>query len=384
MKVNNLFCAKIEELLGSNYKLFPISHFNRRYTEAREYKEGENVAYVNTYNSDYGTLRKDKIVGIVSLTNAIRNNSINYYLSASYKIEFSVPRNIEMVDKYDNTIQASGLDFEGDIEDLIDSVLNQVIALDTTYKCKMTMSEPTYVAVETDGEFTYEILQVSGNIVVTDKAQFGSEYSVELLINDNGYSYVELDDVNTFNEIMNNNGNAISKQGKAKVEQNLAQSSWVCTCSIDDMETTNKARKKLYEIVHQNLEIINPSASTGGLKRKQRVRITTPHGDLHIFNALVDVDFHTTKNGNGSYDISFTDDNISLDTYTLNFDSNGGSAVSSKTVIDFDKIGTLEKPTKAGYKFVSWQINSSNINKDTIYSYGENKTATAVWEEDNG
>lgn len=380
MRVSELISNKIETLLGSNYKLFPISRFNRNYTEAREFKDGENVGYYKTYNSDYGTLRKDKVIGIVSLNNAIRNNSASYYLSASYKIEFSVPRNIELKDKYDNYIQPKPFDFEQDIEDLIGSILNQKIALDETYSAKMTMSEPTYVAVETDGEFTYEILQVNGNIIVTDKAQFGSDYHVEMLINDNGYSYVELDDVNEFNEIMNNNGNAISKQNKVKVEQNVAQSTWVCTCSIDDFETDNKARKKIYNIVHENIEIVNPNGSTENLKRKQMVKITTPHGNIHLFNAIVDIDFHTTKNGNGSYDISFTDDNKELPTYTLSFNSDGGSVISSKTITSFDEIGELETPTKSGYVFKGWQINSSDINENTVYSYGENKTAIAIWE----
>jgi len=381
MAISEILSNKLEELLGSNYKLFPISRFNRNYTEAREYREGENVGYANVYNSDYGTLRKDKVVGVVSMTNAIRNNSASYYLSSAYSIEFSIPRNIELKDKYDNYIEQPALDFEGDIDSLIDSILNQKIQLDQTYSAKMTMSEPTYVAVETDGEFTYEIMRVNGNIIITDSATFGSDYSVKMLINDNGnYSYVALDDVNSFNELTNTSNNAISKEGKVKLEQNLSQSGWVCTCSIDDFETTNKARKKIYEIVHQNKEIINPSESTENAKRRQRVKITSPHGDIHLFDAIVDIDFHTTKNGNGSYDISFTDSNKEIAEYTLSFNSDGGSAVTSKTVMSYDEVGTLATPTKSGFKFKGWKIDSADITKTTVYTYGENKTATATWE----
>ena len=74
------------------------------------------------------------------------------------------------------------------------------------------------------------------------------------------------------------------------------------------MQTENKARQRLYDIIHNNLEIINPNGATEGLKRKLPIRITTPSGSRE-FNALLSISFGTTMNGTGSFDISFTDDN---------------------------------------------------------------------------
>ena len=61
-------------------------------------------------------------------------------------------------------------------------------------------------------------------------------------------------------------------------------------------------------IIHENKEIINESALTEKLKRELPVRITTPHNNIHEFNAVVSISFQTTRNGNGSYVITLTDD----------------------------------------------------------------------------
>ena len=375
--ISDILSAKIEDLLGSGYKIFPISHFNKNYTEARQYVEGDNISYFRYYNSDYGKFRKDKVIGIVTISNAIRNNSNAYYLSSSYTIDFSVPRNIVKTDK-DGVELEETFDFNSDIDTLISTITNQKIAFDTTYSGKMTMSEPSYVSTETDGEFSYDIMRVSGSVVITDSARFGSDYVVEMLING---EYYELDDINNFTEILSTDNNAIVKSAKTRVEQDLAQSGWTCAVTIDDYQSTNPARQKIYEIVHLNQEIVNPSGSTEALKRKVTTRITTPSG-VHLFNAVVNVTFVASRNGVGNYNISFTDDNKPVgNNYTLSFNSNGGSAVSPKTITQYDKIGTLPKPTKEFFKFVNWTIGGVVIDENTAYMYDENKTAVANWEQ---
>ena len=376
--VADLITTKIETLLGSDYKLFSNCYFSKNYTEARQVVDGDNIGYVLSYNSDYGKFRKNRIVGILTLTNAIRSNSNSYYLSSSYKIQFSVPRNVVKTNKNGVELETAPFDFEDDIDTLISGITNTKIAFDTTYSGKMTMSEPTYISSETDGEFYYDIFEVNGSIVITDNAKFGSDYKVELLVNG---EYCELDDVNDFSEVLNTDNNAIVKTDKTRVEQNLAQSGWVCAVTIDDYETTNLARKKIYDIIHLNQEIINSTGESEASKRKIRTRITTPSG-VHLFNAILGITFNSSRNGVGNYNISFTDDNKpSGNNYTLSFDSNGGSAVSSKTITQYDKMGTLPKPTKQYFKFVNWTIGGVAINENTAYTYNTNKTAVAVWQQ---
>lgn len=372
--ISDILSAKIEDLLGSGYKIFPISHFNKNYTEARQYIEGDNISYFRYYNSDYGKFRKNKVVGIVTISNAIRNNSNAYYLSSSYTIDFSVPRNMVKTDK-DGVILEETFDFNSDIDDLISTITNQKIAFDTTYSGKMTMSEPSFVTTEKDGELSYDIMRVSGSIVITDSARFGSDYKVEMLING---EYYELDDINNFTEILSTDNNAIVKSDKTRVEQDLAQSGWTCAVTIDDYQSTNPARQKIYEIVHLNQEIVNASGSTEALKRKVMTRITTPSG-VHLFNAVVNVTFVASRNGVGNYNVSFTDDNKPLTNYTLSFNSNGGSAVASKIVYDEDKIGIIATTIKTGYTLVNWLIDSEPISANSVYKYKADKTAIASW-----
>jgi uncharacterized repeat protein (TIGR02543 family) len=58
-------------------------------------------------------------------------------------------------------------------------------------------------------------------------------------------------------------------------------------------------------------------------------------------------------------------------TYTVTFNSNGGSNVSSQTVKDNDKVTRPDNPTKSGYGFMAWYkdaalTNEWNFNTDTV------------------
>lgn len=376
MKILNTVSEKLQQMLGENYAIIPLTNFNRNYTEAREYIDGDNVSYFRYYNSDYGKFRKDKVVGVVTLINPTRSNVKGYYLASSYKIDFSVPRNIVKTNKYNEEIEEQKFNFDDDIENFITNIINRKINFSDNLIGKLSMSDPVYISSENDGEFQYDIMQVTGNIVLSDNAKFGSDYKVEILVND---EYVEIDDINSFSETLNNQNNAIIKHDKTKVEQNLAQLSWGCVVVIDDFMSDNLARKKLYDIIHLNQEILNEQAETEALKRKLRVRITTPNGKLHIFNAIVNITFTTTKNGVGTYSITFTDDNKPFLTYILSFDSNGGSHVQSKKILYGAEIGELIEPIKVGYTYDGWEIDGEKINSETIYDYHEDKVATTNW-----
>ena len=69
-----------------------------------------------------------------------------------------------------------------------------------------------------------------------------------------------------------------------------------------------------------------------------------------------------------------------LQTYTLSFSSEAGT-VDPITVTNGSAIGELPAvPEKSGYTGV-WQIDGVAINASTVYNYGANKTATAVYTE---
>lgn len=93
-----------------------------------------------------------------------------------------------------------------------------------------------------------------------------------------------------------------------------------------------------------------------------------------------------TLNGN-TYDFnSEVNSNITLiakwseivkNQYTVTFNSNGGSNVSSQTITEGSKATKPSNPTKEGYNFSSWTLNGSAYNFDSAVT--GNITLTATW-----
>ena len=64
-------------------------------------------------------------------------------------------------------------------------------------------------------------------------------------------------------------------------------------------------------------------------------------------------------------------------TYTVTFNSNGGSNIESQTVIENDKAYQPNNPTKSGYTFEGWYLGKNKYNFNT--SVTSNITLTAKW-----
>lgn len=63
--------------------------------------------------------------------------------------------------------------------------------------------------------------------------------------------------------------------------------------------------------------------------------------------------------------------------YTVTFDSNGGSSVSTQKVNSGSKASKPSNPTKSGYKFAGWTLNGSSYNFDSKVT--GNITLVAKW-----
>ena len=85
-------------------------------------------------------------------------------------------------------------------------------------------------------------------------------------------------------------------------------------------------------------------------------------------------DFSTPITGTRTLYAKWTANN-----YTLSFNTDGGSSVSSKSVTYNSAIGTLATPTKSGYTFAGWTIDGTAVTSSTVYRYTSNKTAVANW-----
>lgn len=67
--------------------------------------------------------------------------------------------------------------------------------------------------------------------------------------------------------------------------------------------------------------------------------------------------------------------------YTITFDSNGGTSVTSETVESGSTVTKPEDPTRTGYRFVEWQLDGKTY--EFTEAVNKNITLKAVWEKEN-
>ena len=67
--------------------------------------------------------------------------------------------------------------------------------------------------------------------------------------------------------------------------------------------------------------------------------------------------------------------------YTVTFDSNGGSKVSSQTVAEGSKVSKPSNPTRTGYTFKGWELDGKTYNFNTKVT--KNITLKATWEKED-
>ena len=91
--------------------------------------------------------------------------------------------------------------------------------------------------------------------------------------------------------------------------------------------------------------------------------------------ALASCDDHSNDN-NDKKDNTEEKETLS---YTVTFDSNGGSAISNITVKENEKILKPTDPTKDGFDFVGWTLNGTNYDFNSTIT--ENITLVATWNE---
>lgn len=68
-----------------------------------------------------------------------------------------------------------------------------------------------------------------------------------------------------------------------------------------------------------------------------------------------------------------------LKTISIKFDSNGGSDVSTQTIVEGNRINAPATPTKEGYKFIEWQLNGKKFDFNTKVT--NDITLKALWQE---
>ena len=110
----------------------------------------------------------------------------------------------------------------------------------------------------------------------------------------------------------------------------------------------------------------------------------TPTKTGYTFNGWllngVTYDFATPVNANITLVASWTLNQVVPTTYTVTFDSLGGSAVAAQTVTEGAKATEPTVPTKAGYVFTGWTLNGQAYN--FANAVNANITLVASWTEE--
>lgn len=92
-------------------------------------------------------------------------------------------------------------------------------------------------------------------------------------------------------------------------------------------------------------------------------------------------DFDTRITKDIKIEARWIEGTVSGETYTVKFNTNGGSTISAVQVTANGKITKPADPTREGYKFVSWQVNGKDFDFDTEVT--QDMTLTAKWEKED-
>lgn len=159
-----------------------------------------------------------------------------------------------------------------------------------------------------------------------------------------------------------------------------------------------------YELAKEN-EMITVTFDSDGGSNVDSVKIekgktvsepTVPTKDGYIFSSWTldgkPYDFNEPVNSNIILKASYIKSNAK--TYTVTFDTDGGSKISSKIVEENKVIAKPVNPTKKGYIFKEWQLNGekynfsskivSDITLKAIYEIDNRKTFIVTFDTDGG
>ena len=129
-----------------------------------------------------------------------------------------------------------------------------------------------------------------------------------------------------------------------------------------------------YKVTFNGTNVTLPDGTTGANAathgQSYTVTLTPEEGYSLPESVTVTMDgssgrFYTYDPATGVLTISFVTGEITItaegviNTYTVTFETNGGTAVESKTVNHGEKVTAPEQPTRDGYSFVGWYLNGA-------------------------
>lgn len=304
MMAAEMLALKFQELLGKQYKIFPNDAFSDKYTTVVKTELGQQLEVSKQAFED----NKGKIIGIVEVPNATRANVDFYLMNANYSVNFWVPVNFIKRDPNGILLESPKFNFYGDVEKLINKITNEHIDFFDDKYGRMTISEPRLSGnIENTGTGKRKVVSVSGVATITDKGIFGAdtEYLLEVVKGE----WVALEDVSTNNTRGNTESNHKSIAGSLEPEFDITQETQSLILTISDYNTDNLAYRKIKDAIYHNNKIFSPWQKTKSEKGKLHVRLVRKNEPDFEFWAVPEITYSTSKNGVGTFTVSFLNDN---------------------------------------------------------------------------
>lgn len=188
------------------------------------------------------------------------------------------------------------------------------------------------------------------------------------------------------NNIENNEVNTVDTNYTAYISINpLIKLTFKVSCKdnvcseplVIDYELVNDDAKEIYndiDFYKTNGELSNVLLLIAQTARDSEVEFNTVdvYSDYSIINDYIDN--HEEITSNWSFNVNVVNkeeiDDIGANleevrkTFTITFNSNGGTKVASQNVFEGEKISLPTNPTKSGYTFVEWQLDGKKYNFD--------------------
>ncbi len=186
------------------------------------------------------------------------------------------------------------------------------------------------------------------------------------------------------NNIDNNEVNTVDTNYTAYISINpLIKLTFKVSCKdnvcseplVIDYELVNDDAKEIYNDIDfskTNGELSNVLLLIAQTARDSEVEFNTVdvYSDYSIINDYIDDHEEITSNWSFSVNVvnkeEIDDIGTNLEearkTFTITFNSNGGSKVASQNVFEGEKVSAPMSPTKSGYTFVEWQLDGIKYN----------------------
>jgi hypothetical protein len=298
MTTTEIIKQRIQSLLGEQYAVFGNEAFGRKFTNPVQ------TPYGDRYDVNYQAFNeyKDKIIAVVTASEAAQYNTPYRLFQGTYNVQFWVPLDIIKFNAMGQPLEAPKFTFFTNMAALKTALTAETYNVtdgSDTIKVYFTMGEPSLLSntVDKSGAYDRVIYQVTGQVGLSHtNATTGENVRIAFYI-DGANHY--LDNYTNLDINPNTESATVVRQAEMQLNQEEAAFGYSISFDVDDhLDTTNKALTLIENKVFKNTDV-------GKVTVKIYKRSTLMNTFTAVFNASWSV---SGKAGYGKYSVTLTDD----------------------------------------------------------------------------